>query len=356
MEDLQKKITLTLVGNKTILDELTPYDLEVVIDAGDKSKEWVANISKKNLITLNPEIDISKSISRVYHPNFVVRMSKLASEKIPIKIMPPIGESPRGYQFLDIWPYKLTLTISGPEEAIKRLKLKEQILTFNLNEVTKNQLDAIAENSPGDKSDIVSFYIPDHFKQVMIPALSDTPLEINDPEAKSLRIDFIHCDLLPIDHAIPIELFFPEQEIKINNPLVTKVVTGDLVSNLYGQNYITKPLYANGVDHVFLDIIKGRFQFVITVNSSSNKPSLDWNISFINPRYLEDLYVNAFIGTISPESPSSKTRLSEDYLRNRFRSYMQRFRLFRSAEDPFTLAITLKNHQVELIEIPYIKN
>ena len=44
---LAKKITLTLVGNKTILDELTPYDLEVELDAAGKPEEWIATISTK---------------------------------------------------------------------------------------------------------------------------------------------------------------------------------------------------------------------------------------------------------------------------------------------------------------------
>jgi hypothetical protein len=69
---LAKKLTLTVVGNKTLIDELTPSDLEIVIDAADKSDEWIITVSKKNLVSLNPEIDFSSGISRVYHPNFVV--------------------------------------------------------------------------------------------------------------------------------------------------------------------------------------------------------------------------------------------------------------------------------------------
>ena len=93
---LAKKLTLTVVGNKALIDELAPSDLEIVIDAADKPDEWIVIVSKKNLISLNPEIDISGGISRVYHPNFVVRMTKLVTDQIPIVITQPIGETPRG--------------------------------------------------------------------------------------------------------------------------------------------------------------------------------------------------------------------------------------------------------------------
>ncbi len=353
---LSKKITLTLVGNKTILDELTPYDLEVVLDATDKSQEWVANIAKKNLIALNPEIDISKGISRVYHPNFAIRMSRLASEKIPIKITQPIGEAPRGYQFLDVWPYRLTLTVSGPEEVIKRLKLKEQTLTFNLSDITKTQLDAISESSPERQSDIVSFFVPDQLKQIPLSSLSDTPLEINDPEAKSLRIDFIHCDLLPLNRPIPVELFFPEDHLKTLSPDTTSLLPGEFISKVQGQSLITTPLYVNGVDRVFLQIVQDRFQIVVLVDPSTEKSTLDWSISFVNPRKLEDLYVKAFASQQGPDDTALQTSLREEYLRNRFRSYMQRFRLFRKEDDPLKLAITLKDNQVELKEVSSLTN
>jgi hypothetical protein len=148
---LNKKLTLTLVGNTNTLEDLTSNDIEVVIDAANKPDEWIATISKKNLVSLNPEVDISKGISRVYHPSFIIRMTKLVTEKIPIVITRPIGEPPRGYQFLDIWPYRLTLTVSGPEDVIKKLKIKEQKMTFNLNDISKAQLDALSSNANSEK-------------------------------------------------------------------------------------------------------------------------------------------------------------------------------------------------------------
>ena len=108
-------------------------------------------------------------------------MTKLVTDKIPILVTKPIGEAPRGYQFVDIWPYSLYLKVSGPEEVIKRLKVKKQRITYNLSDISKAQLDDIATTS-SNPSEVVSFFVPEEWKQIHIPALSDAPLEINDPE------------------------------------------------------------------------------------------------------------------------------------------------------------------------------
>ncbi|MBS0651961.1 MAG: hypothetical protein JSR39_00370 [Verrucomicrobia bacterium] len=348
---LAKKITLTLVGNKTILDELTPYDLEVVLDASDKPDEWIATISKKNLVSLNPEIDVSKGISRVYHPNFVVRMTKLVSEQIPIIITQPVGEAPRGYQFLDVWPYRLSLSVSGPEEVIKRLKLKEQRITFNLNDINKTQLDALANNANASRSDVVSYFVPEQWKQINIPILSDTPIEIDDPRAKALRIDFVRCNLLAIEKPIPVVLFFPEKTLAALNPDTVSIAVGDVIKQAYGVKLIQMPLYANGVDRLFLETVENMMQIVIIVSSKAERSLLEWSIEFINPRQLEDQYVSALMSDVSDDEVRLlQPAMREEYLRNRFRSYMNRFQLFKNDDTKLDLAIFLKENLVEVHE------
>ena len=80
---LSRRITLNLQGNKNLLEELTANDLEVVIDAADKSEEWIASLSKKNLVPLNPDIDLSKGISKVSHQSFIIRLTKLMTRRSP---------------------------------------------------------------------------------------------------------------------------------------------------------------------------------------------------------------------------------------------------------------------------------
>ncbi len=348
---LAKKATLTLVGNKTILDELTPYDLEVVLDASDKPDEWVAVISKKNLVSLNPEIDISKGINRVYHPNLLVRMAKLVTEQIPIIITQPIGEAPRGYQFLDVWPYRLTLTVSGPEELIKRLKLKEQRITFNLNDINKAQLDAAASNINSGKTEVVSYFVPDQWKQINIPLLSDSPIEIDDPQAKALRIDFVRCNLLSIEKSIPVTLFFQDKYLDTLNPQTISLSPGAVLKNVHGLNVITSPLYANGVDRLFLETVENMLQIVIIAAPQTERSLLEWSVEFINPRQLEDQYVSRLMSDVSDEDIRLlQPAMRQEYLRNRFRSYMNRFQLFNADDTKFDLTILMKEGRIEVHE------
>ena len=113
---LSKKITLTLTGNKNTLDKLTSHDFEVVISAEGQKGEWVATVRKNNLTALNPEINITQGISRVQTKNFIIKLTQLVSEQIPVIVAKPIGESPKGYLYLDTWPYRLYITIEGAKK------------------------------------------------------------------------------------------------------------------------------------------------------------------------------------------------------------------------------------------------
>ncbi|MEN9343511.1 MAG: hypothetical protein RLZZ453_298 [Chlamydiota bacterium] len=343
---LAKKLTLTVVGNKALVDELSSSDLEVVIDAENKPDEWIATISKKNLVSLNPEINVESGITRAYHPNFLVRMTNVLTDKIPILVTKPIGEVPRGYQFLDVWPYHLYLTVSGPEEIIKRLKLKEQRITFNLNEISKSQLDELALRSDG-KSGVVSFFVPQEWKQIMIPALSDVPIEINDPQAAALRIDFIRCNLIAIEQPLPISLFFPKETLSSTSPKNTQLAPSPLISVIEDVPFLSIPLYASGVDTLFLDLVRPFLEVTILVDSSVEHPFLSWSTQCVNSKALEEQYVATLLSDVSDRdirlmAPS----FLEEYLRNRFRSYMSKFQLFYKDNSQFEMRISLKEGKI----------
>lgn len=331
---LARRIALTLIGNQELLEEMTSADVEVVIDASDKPDDWIVSINKKNLVSLNSEIDLSKGISRVSHQSFILRMTKLVTEKIPVVITQPIGQAPRDYQFVDVWPYQLTLTVSGPEEVVKHLKAKGVKLTFNLNNITRAQLDALPQNTEGT-ADIVSFLVPEAWKQVSLPVISDTPIEINDPQAKNLRIDFLRCNLLPIDNPIPIELFFPPEYSSAINPLNCALLPNDFVKRINGLDFITTPLFAKGVDRLFVHIVRDMLQIavIVTPHNGSTGTKLTWSIQYLNPRVLEDRYVSTLMSDVSDEDiRQMQPTLREEYFRNRFRSYMNRLQFY-SAED-----------------------
>ena len=343
---LSKKISLTLQGNKTQLHSIASNDIEVVLDGMDKSDEWLATVTRKNLISLNPDVDVSKAIKRVVIQRLPINFTRLVTEKIPVVVTQPIGEAPRDYQFLDIWPYRLAMTVSGPEEVIKQLKAKGINLTFNLNDISRVDLEAHES-----KSDEISFFVPQEWKQISIPSLSDRPFEIDDVQAQDLRIDFVRNDLHPIAKAIPLTLFFPPEHSLTLNPETYSLALGGLVQQFHGLHLLRKSLYAKGVSRLFVELVQDMLELSILLAPKTEKKQLDWCIQFLNPRVLEDKYVSVLMSDDADNNldPSFFKR-REEYLRNRFRHYMNRFQLYKSDRDKFDLVVELQDKHVVVEE------
>src|SRR3990167_2435168 len=79
---LQERMTLTLHGNKTGLDEISERDIEVVLDAAGKPNEWTTVIGKNNIVSLNPDFVPAEALSRVTALEKTVKQSKLVTERI----------------------------------------------------------------------------------------------------------------------------------------------------------------------------------------------------------------------------------------------------------------------------------
>lgn len=345
---LTERISLTVTGNKTYLEEITANDVEIILDATDKSGEWLVTITRKNLASLNPEINLSKAISKVSPIRFPIRLTRLVTEKIPVIVTYPVGEAPRDYQFIDVWPYHLFLTVSGPEALVKQLKVKGLNLTFNLNNISHTILDSLQSSS---KSDEISFLVPDEWKQLSIPALSDRPLEVDDPQAKYLRIDFIRSELHPLAKSLPISLFYPPEYSLTLNPETHHLSTSGIIHQFRGLNMIRKSLYAKGASRLFVELVQDMLEISIILAPKSEKQYLDWSIQFINPKSLEDRYVAMLLSDISQEQTEAISHKKwEEYLRNRFRNYMNRFQLYKSNDSPFDLKIEIQGDAIELKE------
>jgi YbbR domain-containing protein len=343
---LNKKMNLTLVGNKEIIDPLESSDLEIVVDAEGQTREWPVVISKKNLITNNPDLDLMQGISKVHHAPISLVPSKLVTEKINVHVASPTGEAPRGYQFLDIWPYKFELNITGPEEVIKRVKYRELKLAFNLSDVTKKELDKMSQDQEEGKCKVVSFPIPDSWKIVNIPSLSDVPITISDPQAKLLRMDFIRYEFLPIETKIPIQFFFHSSLIGLYTPFDIKILCQDPICHNEGLYYLNVPLYASGVDKTFIELVKDHIQIVVDVNADMRK-SLNWSAQVICSQKLEDSYVETLQSGLDDEDLKDLNfNQRQEYLRNRFRSYMQRIRLFHTNGSKLYLQFKMEESKI----------
>ena len=347
---LSNRIPVTIQGNKNELKDITSNDVEIVLDSTDKSEEWLATISRKNLISLNPDIDLSKMIKRVQVQRLPISFTRMITEKIPIMVTHPIGEAPRDYQLLDVWPYRLSITVSGPEEKIKQVKAKGLNLTFNLSDISREDLDDI-----GSSSDEVSYYVPDEWKQIHIPSLSGEPLVIDDEEAQELRIDFVKADLHPIAKPIPIALYFPTEHCASLNPDTLSIALGGAVDRIRGIHMIKEPLFAKGASRYFVDIVQDMIQISIIAHPNENK--LSWSVQFQNPRILEDRYVATHLSSqVSRYENPTFSKQKQEYLRNRFRNYMNRFRLYKSQNEKLDLSITVDKNQVAIKDISHDKS
>jgi len=342
---LNKRVVLTITGNKSAMDDLTSKDLEVIIDAQGKSDQWIASISKKNLVSLHPDLDIAKMISRVAPYDMIIKQSKLVTEKIPVRVTQPIGESPKGYQFLDVWPYLLYVTVTGPEEAVKRLKSRGLTLTFNLSDITRDDLER-TQSSKKESSDEVNYFVPHSWTKVSLPMLSDAPIEIDDPQIKALRIAFSRLELIPLESSIPITVFFPPKFSTTLNPETYSLATDDFIVKKNGVKMINCPLYASGVSQLFTEIVKDMIQIVVIAHPKSERDTLLWNTQFIYPHELEDRYVARIMSDANDADEQVQPHLREDYLRNRFRSYMHRFRLYTPQNKKLVLKIELQANTI----------
>lgn len=350
---LNRKISLTLTGTRAILDDIASSDLEVVIDALDKPEEWTAFISKQNLFSSNPEIDLTKAISKVSPYEITIKQNRLISEKIPVRITRPIGEAPKGYQFLDIWPYQLYLTVTGPEETLKKLKSRGLKLSFNLNNISKTQLDTLQANKISGQLDEVSFFVPNSWKKILISELSDTPFEIDGPQANALRINFTRQDLLPIGSQLPITVYYPQKYSQILNPETYQLAINDFITKKNGIKMVAMPLYAQGVSRLFLDTVKDMIQLVVIAAPKSEMDKLLWNADFLYPQELENRYVARVLSESQDEVIDLLPHLREDYLRNRFRSYMNRFRLYTPDHKKLKLDIELQANTISVVPENY---
>lgn len=356
---LDRQLTLTLTGMKEVIDKIEPGDFEVVIDASGKGNEWIVQIGKKNLVSLNPDVDLMHNVTDLSQSAFVIRLSKLLTDKIPIHIMPPKGEPPQGYQFLDIWPQKLSHVISGPEEDVRELQLKGIDLTFDLSEITAEDLDNL-KSGEHKQPDEVSFYVPESWKRISIPFLHDIKQEINGPEARYLRIDFLRKDLLPIDAKIPISVFYSLATSNVLNPITRPLEPNKWIVSQNGIMVVTQPLFADDVSRFFLDIVKDHLELVIIAADYEPNVPLPVSVQFIDPKRLEDTYVALVLssgkdkGELIEQSNVEHTdphRIQrQQYLRTRFRNYMQHFQLFRDKDTPFVIQAFLEKQEIRVKE------
>lgn len=343
---LAKRTTLTLTGTKDVIEQIEPGDIELLIDVSTLPTDGLVQITKKNLSSLNPGVNLSKHITAINHPEFVIRMSPLVTEKIPITIH-VLSAPPPGYEFLDIWPLQLTQTVSGPQEQVLDLKTQGLELKLDLSLLSKETLNATktAENY-GDEID---FLVPEQWKKIQIPLLAKGLESINDPRADLLRINFLKKQFLPLKNEIPIQVFYPLKYSSELNPAAyplqqnqTVIVTNHLFT-------LKTTLFASSVSKLFLDIVQDYLQIQLVAAPPKLKDALDWEISLVDALHLEDTYAAYLLSRLTEQErvDSAQVQELEKLLRNRFQYYKQNLCLYVSPESKLQIWASFEDNTIK---------
>ncbi len=341
---LAKRITLTLTGTKHIIEKLESGDVGVVVDGSSiHQNEWILQVTKNNLVSLNPSINLSRHITQIAHKEYVLKFSNLITEKIPVTILNPLGEPPEGYLFLGVTPQTFYQVVTGPEREILDMKVKGLELQFNLNEITKADLDEIQLKLKKQANDEVSFLVPNKWKYVTLPFYRNPQVkELNDPSSDLIRLDFLALNLLPIEKEIPIRVYYPSLLQSQINPKTSPLLTNELIVEKNGVMTLNTPLFARHVGKFFLNLVRDHLEIAL-IASPKGEP-LKWSLQILNPNLLEDQYVAYWMSNKTEKSSSSRN--SEGLYRKRFKHYMQTMRLFVSKDTPLQITATWEDQGI----------
>lgn len=357
---LDRKLTITLTGSRAVIEKMDASDFEAVIDAADKGDEWVVQISKKNLVSLYPDIDLLHNITNVSHNEFVIRLCPLITARIPIWVAMPKGEPPEGYQFLDVWPQKLSHFVSGPEEDVKKMMHDGLELILDMSSITKEELDVLRSDEFGD-TDEVSYFVPDSWKKVSIPFLNAAPQMINGTEAKHLRIEFLREELMPVKDKIPIRLFYPPSLLQEFNPHSFRLVPSECVTMEKGLAFLNTPLYVKGVSQLFLNLVRDHIEILLIPIKRNNKLSFRWDVQFVDTSRLEEAYMMLTLsgGQEKPDQSSTTPQTWKQHvfqrersLGVRFQEYMDTFQLYIAKDKPLILDVKADREGNMSIHLP----
>ncbi len=79
---LEKRISLKIEGQKKFLDDLSQDDIQVVLNAHNKDKNWVAIVNKNQIVFLNKLVNPYPYIRSICHKPFVVSMNEQNKVKL----------------------------------------------------------------------------------------------------------------------------------------------------------------------------------------------------------------------------------------------------------------------------------
>ena len=332
---LAKRITLTLTGTKDVIEKLESGDVGVVVDGSTiHQNEWILQVTKNNLVSLNPSINLSRHITQIAHKEYVLKLANLITEKIPVTLLKPVGEPPEGFLLLGVTPQTLYQIVTGPEPEVLDMKAKGLEMQFNLNEITKDDLEEIQMKLKKSANDEVSYHAPNKWKYVTLPFYRNPQVkELNDPAADQIRLDFLALNILPLEKEIPVRVYYPPTSQEKINPKTCPLLLSECIFEKNGVKTLKAPLFVRHVGKFFLNLVADHLE--ISLIAGPKGEPLKWSLQIINPIELENSYVAYWLSNKTEKGRA--TEYAEAVYRKRFKNYIQYLRLFVSKEKPFNL-------------------
>lgn len=293
--------------------------------------KWILPNWERKLVAFISAMIIWIYISQSIHSK------KTVTTHIPVEIQAPTGTLPEGYELLGIWPHVLEHKVTGSAKEVDILRQQGLNLSFNLNQITKVELDQLKAIPGNPNSDEITFFVPDEWKKVFIPFQDKGYETINDPDTRLLQMTVLKKEFIPIKQPLPIRVFYPVNTFDTFNKETLPLLPNPLLKVRKEKRFITQPLFAYRVSRLFINTVQNNMEIVVIPKQEND--GLSWSINFIDPKSLEERYIQAFkeAGSLSPtEGPRM-----EWIHRERFRDYMYNLQLYQSPGKPFNLSGTI---------------
>lgn len=343
---LMRQFSVTLKGRRKALETIKPDQIELLVNAAGKGDIWKEELELDSIRCLNPEVQIGRDVIALEHPPLQIRLTTKISRDIQVSILPPSGSLPKGYKLIDVWPDRLTQTVEGPEEAVQALMVRRLFLTFDLNRITKQQLERMSEEQFAGSE--IFLKVPESWKHIDLPAPFGESVPLQDPQAESLILVILRPAMLALEHPIPIRISplpIPTSTSPFNNRELKITVDDGYVSMTHDLAYWVRPVFIDGVSRDFLQTILPHLEFVVYVGTKGN---ISGQFEIANAQRAERKYIQKMMQ--SHFERASDEDLLHKRLRQQFWFYVSQMVFYDAARQPLQWDFTISGNHLRIKE------
>jgi len=338
-------VELVITGRRFGLKNLSAADLEIAIDASGQTGLWQPTIRPSNIYDASTKMSLKGVITKVAAKPFTLQVVPIVKRSVPIYVTPPRGESPIGYNFMNIWPQSCCITIRGSQREIEFLEERGIPLQLDLSRISKAELDALSQ-----ESDIIRYEVPDSWKKVQLPLPPYNELALTDKNASHIYINFLKNELIPLGNELPITLFIPESNSSLS-PETIKIRQSDIIKSNKGQYFLSIPIYIGGVSPLFASLVRDHMQIVCYFDGEKGQPIVRWAPDVIASNKLRHRYVEH----IALRDKLKVTPALREKLEQEFMGFLTRMQLYVGPKQQLNLQVALEDKTL-IIDTPHQRN